>query len=199
MEERACHAEKVHREHSEIGRGGSVCTPRAVGRFWKCSCSRDLRFIFHGKRHPQPTLGRCLGLSTHTWLSWDSGWNNHHIAALQAVWQLLRSEVAWKKHPREPFHPERPAGLWGQSPGRQAHSGARPTTGLKTDWKVLPCLLEIHHCGLETAGPSVPSPPASTGPAPIQNRAVLCALTEPSRLLVFYLPGQHLQGLPGSD
>ena len=40
-----------------------------------------------------------------TWFSWDSCWNDHHIAALQAVWQLLRSKVAWKKnkHSSEQF------------------------------------------------------------------------------------------------
>lgn len=34
------------------------------------------------------------GFQTHTWFSWDSCWDNHHIAAFQAIRKLLRSEVA---------------------------------------------------------------------------------------------------------
>ena len=62
------------------------------------------------------------GFYTHTWFSWDSSWNNHNIAAFEAIRQLLRSEVAWKPPQEESkvtfSDLERRVCLWGWSWGK---------------------------------------------------------------------------------
>lgn len=58
----------------------------------------------HGLR-PMPSTGSHQGgnscgtgvaqvIPCHAWLSRHSSWSNHQITTVQAVWQLLRSEVA---------------------------------------------------------------------------------------------------------
>lgn len=72
MEERACHAEKVHREHSEIGRGGpaargGLCLyPSGSGALLEVFLQQRSEIYFSWKTTSPADLGEVLGaFNTH--------------------------------------------------------------------------------------------------------------------------------------